>query len=350
MIAHSPLEMLQSLIKIPSFSSEEDLTAAYLALQFEARKIPYTRSGNNVWAFNKHYNESLPTVLLNSHHDTVRPNKAYTRDPFEPTVEDGKLYGLGSNDAGGALVALFHTFVHYYEAEGLKYNLCYLAVAEEETSSENGVIKALKELPEFAFGIVGEPTEMNLAIAEKGLIVLDGEAHGVPGHAAHANTVNPIYTIAKDIQWVENYVFDKVSPVTGPVRMSVTQVDAGIQSNLVPAKAHFVMDVRIPDVYTLEEVFQVIDENTESVMKARSFRLRPSSIDIDHPIVQSGIALGRTTYGSPTLSDQAHMSFPTLKMGPGKSERSHTADEYIYLHELAEGVKLYIEILKSVIQ
>lgn len=346
---HSPVEMLQNLIRIPSFSSEEDQTAAYIASQFEVRNIPYTRSGNNVWAFNKNYDENLPTVLLNSHHDTVKPNKAYTRDPFEPTIEDGKLYGLGSNDAGGALVALFHTFVHFYAQEGLKYNLCYLAVAEEETSSINGVIASLKELPEFDFGIVGEPTQMQLAIAEKGLIVIDGEAEGVPGHAAHINTVNPIYKVAKDIQWVESYVFDRVSEVTGPVRMSVTQVNAGMQSNLVPAKASFVMDVRIPDVYTLEEVFQIIDEHTESTVKARSFRMRPSSIPKEHPIVQSGIELGRETYGSPTLSDQAHMSFPTLKLGPGKSERSHTADEFIYVEELEEGVKLYREILKNVI-
>ncbi|GGH71975.1 M20/M25/M40 family metallo-hydrolase [Phaeocystidibacter marisrubri] len=349
MMAHSALEMLENLIRIPSFSGEEDRTADYLASQFEVRGIPYERSINNVWAFNKHFDAAKPSILLNSHHDTVKPNSGYTRDPFTPEVENGKLYGLGSNDAGGALIAMFHAFVHFYEREGMSHNLIYLAVGEEETSSLNGAIHALEKMPPISFGLVGEPTEMNLAIAEKGLIVIDAEAMGVPGHAAHTNTVNPIYKIAKDIAWVEQFTFEKASEVTGPVRMSVTQVQAGKQSNLVPAKASFVMDVRVPDVYELEEVFAIIDAHTESVLTARSFRMRPSSIPADHPIVLGGIALGRKTYGSPTLSDQAHMRFPTLKIGPGKSERSHTADEFIYVDELEKGIEIYIDLLKTVL-
>lgn len=349
MKALDPIEMLTELIRIPSFSGEEEETADFLQRQMDVRGIPAQRTMNNVWAVNKYFDKAKPSILLNSHHDTVRPNAGYSRDPFTPAIEQGKLFGLGSNDAGGALVGLFHAFVHFHGEPNMKYNLIFSAVAEEETSSENGVIRLLKELPEVEFGIVGEPTEMNLAIAEKGLVVLDGLIKGVPGHAAHSNTVNPIYALAKDVEWLGNFAFEKQSEVTGPVRISVTQVQAGIQSNLVPAEARYVVDVRVPDVYSLEEVVDTLQKNTQATLEPRSLRLRPSAIDPNHPIVLSGLSEGRTTYGSPTLSDQAHMQFPTLKLGPGVSQRSHTADEFIEISELEEGVALYIRILKNVL-
>lgn len=343
------LELLKKLISIQSFSKEEDKTADVIEQFLQQRDIKTYRKLNNIWAYNKHFDAAKPTVLLNSHHDTVKPNSGYTRDPYDAAVEDDILYGLGSNDAGGCLVSLIATFLYYYGQEELSYNICLAATAEEEISGNNGLECVLPDLGELEFGIVGEPTQMNLAIAERGLLVLDCVATGKAGHAAREEGDNAIYKALKDIEWFRNYSFSKVSEVFGPLKMTVTIINAGSQHNVVPATCTFTVDVRVTDAYTNEEVLKIIRTNVDCEVKPRSIRLKPSSIDKNHPLVQSGIALGRTTYGSPTTSDQALLSIPSVKVGPGDSARSHMADEYIFVNEVAEGIELYIEMLKPVI-
>lgn len=343
------LELLKQLISIQSFSKEEEETADAIELFLKQHHVQTNRKLNNVWAYNKHFNASKPTLLLNSHHDTVKPNSGYRRDPYAPTVEDGKLYGLGSNDAGGCLVSLIATFLYYYDSESLAYNICLAATAEEEISGNNGLEYVLPDLGELEFAIVGEPTLMNLAIAERGLLVLDCTSHGKAGHAAREEGDNAIYKALKDIDWFRNYRFSKVSEMFGPLKMSVTIINAGSQHNVVPATCTFTVDVRVTDAYTNEEVLKIIRTNVDCDVKPRSVRLKPSSIDKEHAIVQSGIALGRSTYGSPTTSDQALLSIPSLKVGPGDSARSHMADEYIYIHEIEEGIELYIKMLAAVV-
>ncbi|MBC3540349.1 M20 family metallo-hydrolase [Rufibacter sediminis] len=343
------LALLQQLISIQSFSREEAGTAEAIAQFLQTRGVEIHRQQNNVWAFNKHYNPALPTVLLNSHHDTVKPHPSWTFDPFTPTVQDGKLIGLGSNDAGGCLVSLIATFLHFYERQDLTYNLVLAATAEEEISGRNGIELVYPELSAVEFAIVGEPTQMHLAVAEKGLMVLDCIAHGQGGHAAREEGVNAIYEALPDIEWFRTFRFPKESSFLGPVKMSVTIIQAGSQHNVVPDQCKFTVDVRMTDAYQPEEVLSIIREHVKSEVTPRSTRLRPSSIDREHPIVQSGIRLGRNLYGSPTTSDQALLSIPSLKIGPGDSARSHTADEYIYLSELEEGIQLYIELLTPVI-
>ena len=348
-IPHKAIELLKQLIQTQSFSREEDETATLIEKWFAGFNIKTNRNQNNVWTTNKHFDAAKPSILLNSHHDTVKPNKAYTNDPFEAKVIDGKLYGLGSNDAGGCLVSLMVLFVHYYEQENLQYNLILAATAEEEISGKNGIASLLELLPPIDFAVVGEPTEMNLAIAEKGLLVIDGSADGISGHAAHENTENAIYNAIEDINWIRNYQFPKVSDSLGKVKMSVTQINAGSQHNVVPAECHFVIDVRVSDAYQNQEVFDIINQNTKSKVEVRSFRLNSSSIAENHPIVKAGIELGRKTYGSPTISDQALLSCPSLKLGPGKSSRSHSADEFIEIAEIEEGIKLYINIFNKIL-
>lgn len=343
------LELLKNLISIQSFSKEEEKTADLIGQFLQERQIKIHRKLNNIWAYNKHFDASKPTVLLNSHHDTVKPNTGYTRDPYEPKIEDGKLYGLGSNDAGGCLVSLIATFLYFYEQEDLTYNICLAATAEEEISGNNGLECVIPDLGELEFAIVGEPTEMQLAIAERGLLVLDCTVTGKAGHAAREEGDNAIYKALKDIEWFRNYRFAKVSDVFGPLKMSVTIINAGSQHNVVPATCTFTVDVRVTDAYSNEEVLRIIRTNVDCDVKARSVRLKPSSIDKEHPLVQSGIALGRTTYGSPTTSDQALLSIPSVKVGPGDSARSHMADEYVFVKEIAEGIELYIDMLKPVI-
>lgn len=343
------LELLKELIKTPSHSKSEEGSAACLESFLNNHQIPFQRHHNNVWAVNKYFDERKPGILLNSHHDTVLPNSAYTRDPYDARIEDGKLFGLGSNDAGASLVSLLALFRYYYDREDLKYNLIIAASAEEENSGANGITSVMKLLPSFDFAIVGEPTEMHLAIAEKGLMVLDGHAHGVPGHAAREEGDNAIYRAMKDIAWIENYNFDKVSDQLGKVKMTVTQVNAGKQHNVVPALCDFVVDVRTTDCYSNEEILKIINTNTQSEIIARSLRLQPSSINPDHPIVRAGMELGRKTYGSPTLSDQSLIDKPSLKMGPGDSARSHSADEFVYTSEIKEGIGLYIEMLSKIL-
>ncbi|HEY4652219.1 MAG TPA: M20 family metallo-hydrolase [Pontibacter sp.] len=342
------LELLKELISIPSFSREEDKTAAAIYNFLERYGIKAERQGNNVWAFNQHYNPELPTILLNSHHDTVKPNAGYTIDPFSPTIKEGKLYGLGSNDAGGCLVSLIATFLYFYPKRNLKYNVVLAATAEEEISGTNGLESILPELGEIGFAIVGEPTQMHLAVAEKGLLVLDCVAHGKAGHAAREEGVNAIYEALADIEWFRNYRFEKVSETLGPIKMSVTVVQAGSQHNVVPDTCKFTVDVRVTDAYSLEEVLATVKQYVKATVTPRSVRLQPSGIPLTHPIVQAGIKLGRNTYGSPTTSDQALLRVPSVKLGPGDSARSHTADEYIELRELEEGIELYINMLSLI--
>ncbi len=348
-LTNNAIELLKNLISTQSFSTEEEGTAALIEAWFNSENIPFKRSGNNIIAYNKHFDKSKPTILLNSHHDTVKPNLAYTKDPLNAHIEDGKLYGLGSNDAGGCLVSLIATFTYFYQQENLKYNLVIVASAEEENSGANGLNSTLSQLPEIDFAIVGEPTLMQLAIAEKGLVVFDGVVKGTPSHAAHPNQDNSIYKTMKTLEWFRDYKFEKTSEVLGEVKMTVTQINAGKQHNVVPAETHLVIDVRVNDKYSNQEIFDVIKENAPCEVTPRSLRLNSSSIDKNHPIVQAGIAMGRKTYGSPTLSDQSVLTCQSLKLGPGDSTRSHSADEFIYVDEIVEGVKLYVELLKRVI-
>ena len=343
------IELLKKLILTQSFSSEENETAVLIMQWFASHNIKFKSDKHNIWATNKFFDASKKTILLNSHHDTVKPNKGYTRDPFKPEVIDRKLYGLGSNDAGGCLVSLLALFTYFYTKENLKYNLVIVASAEEESSGSNGLNSMLKIIPEIDFAIIGEPTLMQLAIAEKGLLVLDCDAQGTSGHAAHGIGDNAIYNAIEDIHWFQNFEFPKHSETLGKIKMTVTQINAGNQHNVIPANCNFVVDVRVTDAYSNQEVLDVVKSNVKSAVVARSLRLNSSSISNEHPIVQAGIKLGRKTYGSPTLSDQAVLTCPSLKLGPGDSLRSHSADEFIYIHEIEEGIDLYIKILTEIL-
>ena len=340
------IQLLQDLINTPSLSSEEDQTAAIIKQWLAKHGVSCKQQQNNVYAVNKHEDPSKPYLLLNSHHDTVLPNSGYTRDPYKAAIENGKLYGLGSNDAGGALVCLLATFVYFYEQEDMAYNLVVAATAEEETSGDHGLNSLLKTLPNIDTAIVGEPTQMHLAVAEKGLVVFDATISGTASHAAHPNEDNPIYKIGAVINWFQQLKFDRVSDALGPVKLTVTQVNAGKQHNAVPADVALVIDVRVNDLYTNQEIEAILQE-APCTIKARSLRLGSSSIPMEHALVQAGISAGRNTYGSPTLSDQAALSCHSLKLGPGDSLRSHTADEFIYVKEIEEAIPLYISILKQ---
>ena len=349
-LTQKAIDLLKELISIQSFSSEEDKTADAIENWFKAFDIPFKRHLNNVYAVNKHYDESKPTLLLNSHHDTVKPNSAYTRDPFNAHIEDGKLYGLGSNDAGGALVSLIATFTHYYAEENLNHNILMVASMEEESSGPNSLRGLLPHLPKIDVAIVGEPTLLDLAIAEKGLVVFDAVIKGTPSHAAHPNDNNSIYNTIEVLEWFKNYKFDKVSEALGPVKLTVTQINGGSQHNVVPAQVDLVIDVRVNDKYTNGEIAEILKKEAPCELKERSLKLNSSAIDKNHPLVQSGIALGRKTYGSPTLSDQAALTCQSLKLGPGDSTRSHSADEYIFVKEIEDGIDLYINLLKGFIK
>ena len=344
-----PISLLKALISIPSISTKEEGTASLIYEFLNKKGIEVKRSGNNIWAANKYFNKARPTILLNSHHDTVKPNAGYTLDPLNPIEKEGRLYGLGSNDAGGCLVSLLAVFLHFYSQTDLKYNLVFAATAEEEISGRNGIESLIPQLPEINFAIVGEPTQMHLAIAEKGLMVLDCITYGKAGHAAREEGENAIYKAMATIRWFQTFQFPQNSEVLGPIRMSVTQINAGKQHNLVPDQCRFVVDVRTTDAYTHEQTLAIIKANVDCEVVPRSTRLTPSGIDREHPVVRAGIALGRNIYGSPTLSDQALMPFPSVKMGPGDSARSHTADEYIELKEIEEGITLYIRLIQLIL-
>jgi acetylornithine deacetylase len=351
------VELLKQLIATPSFSKEEDKTAGIIEQFLRSRGVVTNRLLNNIWCVNKYFDSAKPTLLLNSHHDTVKPNPSYTKDPFAAIIEHGRLYGLGSNDAGGCLVSLIAAFLFFYDKQDLKYNIVMAATAEEEISGVNGIEKLLssaefnspfRDLAGVDCAIVGEPTQTNLAIAEKGLLVLDCTAAGKAGHAAREEGENAIYKAMKDINWFQTYHFPKLSETLGPVKMSVTVINTENKAhNVVPALCNFVVDIRVTDVYTHEEILETVKQHVGSSVQPRSMRLRSSKIDKDHPLIKAGITIGKQCYGSPTSSDAALIGGPVLKCGPGDSARSHTADEFIYLNEIREGIDTYIEILKQ---
>lgn len=341
------IELLKQLIAIPSFSREEDKTASAIAHYLDSKGVLVNRSGNNVWALNKHFNPATQTILLNSHHDTVKPNSGYTRDPFKPEINEGKLFGLGSNDAGGPLVSLIATFLYFHDQLDPNYNVVLAATAEEEISGVDGIESIWSSLPPIDFAIVGEPTLGQMAIAEKGLMVLDCVSKGKPGHAAREEGVNAIYFALKDIEWFRTFKFPKISEALGEMKMTVTVVQAGSQHNVVPAECRFTVDVRVTDAYTLEETLGIIQKNVSCEVVPRSLRLRPSGIPSDNPLVMAANKLGISQYGSPTTSDQALIPVPSVKIGPGDSARSHTADEFIFVDEINRGIDTYIQLIKS---
>jgi acetylornithine deacetylase len=344
------VELLRQLIATPSFSREEDQAAGIIENFLLEKNIAAQRHLNNVWAVNKYFDGSKPTILLNSHHDTVKPNKGYTLDPFQPVEKDGKLFGLGSNDAGGPLVSLVSAFVFFYGQQNLKYNLVLAATAEEEISGKNGIEALLPLLPEIDCGIVGEPTILQLAVAERGLMVLDCVALGKAGHAAREEGDNALYKAVRDIEWFRDFQFERSSQLLGPVKMTVTSIETENEAhNVVPSECKFVVDIRLNELYTHEEVLTEIEKNIQSRLTMRSDRLKSSMIPLDHPLVKAGMQLGKAHYGSPTSSDKALMPFPALKAGPGDSARSHTADEFIYLNEIRDGIDFYINLLKQML-
>jgi len=344
------VDLLKQLISTPSFSKEENDTAEIITAFFEKHGVAYARVGNNIYAKNKHYDINKPSILLNSHHDTVLPNKGYTLDPFSPIEKDGKLFGLGSNDAGGCLVSLIATFLHFYNQADTKYNVVFAASAEEEISGVNGIELVLPYLGNINFGIVGEPTKLEMAVAERGLMVIDCTAQGRAGHAARNEGENALYKAVDDINWIRNYKFDKVSDLLGESRLTITVIDTdNKQHNVVPAQCKFVIDVRVNELYSFEEILESLKQNLKSQFKPRTTRMKSTSIPLDHPLVKAGISLGKGYYGSPTTSDKALMPFPTLKMGPGDSARSHTADEFIYLKEIEDGIETYIKMVAQIV-
>jgi len=336
--------LLKSLISISSFSREEEAVADYLQNYIESIGIETRRKGNNIICVAPMFDLNKPTILLNSHIDTVKPVNGWRKDPFSPTEENGKLYGLGSNDAGASVVTLFQVYQELSKTEQ-SYNLIFVASCEEEVSGKEGIESVLSELPPITLGIVGEPTEMHPAIAEKGLMVLDVVSYGKAGHAARNEGVNAIYKALDDISWFKDFKFEKESPMLGPVKMSVTQINAGTQHNVIPDRCSFVVDIRSNELYSNEDIYNTIRKNVKSDVKARSFRLNSSRISEEHPIVKRAVKMGRNPFGSPTLSDQALMPFPSVKMGPGKSSRSHTADEYILISEIEEAIEIYLKLL-----
>ncbi len=346
-ITTSAINLLKQLVQTESLSKEEGNAAHIVRSFLKERGIKFDIHLNNTWCYNFHYNTDKPTLLLNSHIDTVKPAKGWSVDPFGALEEDGKLIGLGSNDAGASLVSLLATFLYFNKEENLPYNLCFAATAEEEISGKNGIAAISEITHRCDCAIVGEPTEMQVGTAERGLMVLDGETIGKTGHAARDEGINALYLAMEDIQWFQDFKFPKEDPYLGRIKMTVTMIESGYQHNVVPDRCKYVVDVRTVDTYTYHEILYVIDEHTQATIKPRSTRLKPSSIKNDHPIVLAANSLGITTFGSNTLSDQALLSIPSIKMGPGKSERSHTPGEFIYLSEIREGVKTYISLLNE---
>ncbi len=342
------IELLCRLIATPSTSRNETEAADLMEQTLQGYGFATQREANNVWAVDTAFDPARETILLNAHIDTVKPVKTWTRDPFIPTIEDGKLYGLGSNDCGGGLVTLLQVFRYFcidHAELARPFNLVYLASSEEEVSGQEGIVKALPLLPKIDVAIVGEPTGMQPAIAEKGLMVLDIIAHGRSGHAARNEGVNAIYEALDDMVWIRDYKFPKVSPLLGPVKMTLTVVNAGTQHNVVPDTCTMLVDIRSNEHYTNEEIFDIVRQNLRSEVRAHSFRLHSSHIDPDHPLVRRCLQLGLTPYGSPTLSDQALMPFPSFKLGPGESSRSHSADEFVKISEIEAAFDTYIALL-----
>lgn len=347
-LTNDAVSLLREMISIPSFSREEEKLADFLENYIESKGYVASRSGNNIWLMSPGFDASRPTVLLNSHIDTVKPVAAWVRNPFEPQIDNGVLYGLGSNDAGASVVSLLQAYF-YLTQQRQSYNLIFAATAEEEVSGTNGIESLIRELPGIDFAIVGEPTGMHLAVAEKGLMVLDCTATGIAGHAARNEGENAIYKALKDVAWFSTYEFPLKSELLGSVKMSVTMIQAGTQHNVVPDKCSFVVDVRSNELYTNEQLLDFIKANVSSAVSARSTRLSSTATPADHPIVKRALELNRNLFGSPTLSDQALMPFPSVKVGPGDSARSHTADEYIRISEIEEAIGIYIDMLNGVV-
>ena len=340
------VELLRQLIATPSVSREEHAAADILADTIHSYGMDYQREANNIWSVAEGYDPNRPTLLLNAHIDTVKPVSTWKHDPFLPTLEDGILYGLGSNDCGGGLTTLLQVYRHL-SSHHQSYNLIYLATAEEEVSGADGARRVLPLLPKVDVAIVGEPTGMQPAIAERGLMVIDMTSRGKSGHAARGEGVNAIYTMLDDLTWLRNYRFELESPLLGPTRMNVTMVNAGTQHNVIPDICRAVIDVRTNEFYDNEAVFRFICEHVRSEVSARSFHLRSSHIAESHPLVQRCIAMGMKPFGSPTLSDQSLMPFPSFKLGPGESSRSHTADEFILVSEMENAIAQYIRLLDN---
>ena len=340
--------LLKVLISTPSMSREEEAAANALQNYMERSGILTNRSGNNVWCVSPQFSLDKPTLLLNSHIDTVKPVSGWQKQPFTPTEVNGKLYGLGSNDCGGGLVALMQAF-RQLSQHRQPYNIIYLASAEEEVSGKDGISRVLPGLPQVSLAVVGEPTGMNPAIAEKGLMVLDCTAHGKAGHAARNEGINAITEAIKDINWFNSYRFPKESELLGPVKMSVTVINAGTQHNVIPDRCDYVVDVRSNEFYSNAELLQIISDSVDSDVKPRSLRLNSSRLDSSHPFVRRALLMGKEAFGSPTLSDQALMPFPSVKIGPGDSSRSHSADEYVKLMEIREAIDLYVRLLDGLV-
>ena len=340
------IALLKQLIATPSFSGEEDKTAELIFDFLSAKGVSPQRIKNNVFAYNLHFDSSKPTLLLNSHHDTVRPTSAYTLDPFLPLEKDGKLFGLGSNDAGGSVVALIQTFCHFYDKK-MSHNLILAITAEEEVTGDNGIVLVLEHLPKIDCAIVGEPTQMQVAVAERGLMVLDCTAHGTPGHAARNEGDNALYHAIDDINWFRNFRFPKRSPLMGEVKMTVTQINCGTQHNVIPGECRFVVDVRPTDVYENTEIVDMVRKHVKCDVLPRSTKNNASAIDKTHPLVQTAKKINIPLFVSPTTSDQIRMDFPSIKMGVGDSARSHQADEFVYIKEIEDGIQLYIEFLNT---
>jgi acetylornithine deacetylase len=351
--ALAAIALLQKLIATPSFSKEEDATASILFDYLQQNGVMPNRHLNNVWAANKHFDPTKPSILLNSHHDTVKPNAGYTLDPYDPIIKEGKLYGLGSNDAGASLVSLLHVFLHYYTQENLAYNIIFAGTAEEEISGKNGIECLVPELPAINCAIIGEPTAMQLAVAERGLMVLDVVVPGIAGHAARGEGQNAIYNALTVIEVFKNYKFSKTSDLLGPVGQTVTVIETTNKAhNVVPPDCRLVVDVRVNECYTFDQILAELTvqiNNAAVTLTPRSTRLKSSAIALEHPLVKAGIAIGSKPYGSPTTSDKALVSFPALKMGPGESARSHSADEFVLVAEIENGIQKYIELLDQVL-
>ena len=339
------VELLKALIAIPRISRNEAIASNLLEEWMTNWGLTPKREANNLWAVADNYNEAKPTLLLNAHIDTVKPVQTWTRNPHQPSIEDDRLYGLGSNDCGGGLVTLMQVYRILKDSDR-QYNLVFVASAEEEVSGKNGIERVLPLLPKIDVAIVGEPTGMQPAIAEKGLMVIDGYAKGVSGHAARNEGVNAIYEALDDLMWLRDYRFRKESPLLGATKMTVTQVESGTQHNVIPDVLHFVIDVRTNEFYQNEYVFAFLQKQMKRCeLKVRSFRLHSSSIAEDHPLVKRCTDLGLKPFGSPTLSDQALMPFPSFKLGPGESARSHSADEFICISEIEQALETYLKII-----
>ena len=341
------ITLLKRLIATPSVSRDEEKAADIMMEEIENYGFSPIRDGNNIWITDPEMRDDRPTLLLNAHIDTVKPVASWTRAPFSPDIEGDTLYGLGSNDCGGGLVSLLQAF-RFLVTKPRLYNLVYLASCEEEVSGINGIRRVIDKLPHIDVAIVGEPTGMEPAVAEKGLMVIDMTAHGKSGHAARGEGINAIYEALDDMMWVRDYKFDRVSDFLGPTVMNLTVVNSGTQHNVIPDECRMVIDVRSNENYDNEEIFHFIDEHTKSDCKARSFHLRSSHIPLDHPLVKQLIAMGKHPFGSPTLSDQALMPWQSLKLGPGQSSRSHSADEYIRISEIKDAIGTYIRLIEEI--